>query len=314
MKRWILASLLLVVLALIGLAPAMTPDRLTFEPQTAAVDLLQQTDHPDVVPGAEERISWFHDDQRTTPWVVVAVHGFSATRQETAPLAEMVALSLEANLFEARLSAHGLSTAPLAGASAEDWLSDTARALAVGAALGDRIIVIGTSTGATLAMSLLDHELMRHVDTLVLISPNFAPRDANAQWLTRPYGPKLAELLTGKTHSWEAHNEQQAKYWSTTYPTTAVVEMMRTVDRANAGLPKTIPQRLLLFYSPEDKVVSPEATLAAVAQIDAREKRTVAIHDADDPSNHVLAGDIMSPGKTAAIAAEISEFISRPIQ
>jgi len=314
MKRWFIASLMLIALLLLGLAPAMTPDRLTFEPPAVAASLPLQDNDPSVIPGTEERISWHHDDQRRTPWAVVAVHGFSATRQETAPLAEMVASSLKANLFEARLSAHGINKAPMTGASAEDWLSDTARALALGAALGERIIVIGTSTGATLAMSLLDHDLMQPVDTLVLISPNFAPNDANAQWLTRPYGPKIAELVTGKTHSWQPHNEQQAKYWSTTYPTSAVVEMMRTVDRANAALPKTIPQRLLLFYSPEDKVVSPAATLAAVELIDARDKHIVAVRDPGDPSHHVLAGDILSPGMTATIAAGISEFISRPAQ
>ncbi|MCH9696340.1 MAG: lysophospholipase [Gammaproteobacteria bacterium] len=312
MKRWLAGTLLLILIILLGFAPLMTPERLTFDPQNISVNLQQRPDDPNVIPGTEERVSWFHDDQQRTSWVVVAIHGFSATRQETAPLAEMVALSLEANLFEARLKAHGLRDAPMVDASAEDWLNDTARALATGAALGDKLVVIGTSTGATLAMSLLSHELMQRVDTLVLISPNFAPRDSNAQWLTRPYGPILADLIAGKTRSWQAHNALQAKYWSTTYPTTAAVEMMRTVDRANAALPASVSQRVLLFYSPDDQVVSTTATLAAIDQIDAREKRIVPIKNPGDPSHHVLAGDILSPGTTAQIATVIAEFTLRP--
>ncbi|MDD4273595.1 MAG: hypothetical protein PHG14_07705 [Desulfobacter postgatei] len=37
----------------------------------------------------------------------VYIHGFSATRKETAPLSDLVAKTLNANLFYTRLSGHG---------------------------------------------------------------------------------------------------------------------------------------------------------------------------------------------------------------
>ena len=173
---------------------------------------------------------------------------------------------------------------------------DAADALATGAAIGDKIVVIGTSTGATLATAMLDHELAKHIDTLVMISPNFEPRDPGAQWLTRPAGPLLARLAVGDTRCWEPHDEIQARFWSTCYPTAAAVEMMRLVDRANRLLPAEIPKAALEVF---------EATASP-------QKAALEITDSDDPSQHVLAGDILSPATTRSVAEAIASFIERP--
>lgn len=261
-----------------------------------------------LVPATEKRVRWV-DGRRRTRFSVLHLHGFSATRQETAPLAERVAAALGANLYETRLRGHGRQREPLVDVSAEDWLQDGAEALAIAARLGERVIVIGTSTGATLAVAMLDHPAMRAVDTIVMLSPNFEPRDPGAAWLTRPAGPLLARLLVGETRSWQPHNETQGLYWSTRYPTAAAVEMMRLVDLANRKLPATVPQRLLVFYSRDDTVVSPDATLAIIAATAAPQKLAIEIEDPGDPSHHVLAGDALSAGNTQMIAERIVAFI-----
>ena len=265
-----------------------------------------------LVAGVEKRITWF-DEQQPTAYSVLYLHGFSATRQETAPLAEIVARSLGANLFETRLAGHGREREPLADVHAEDWLADAAEALTVTRQLGERVIVIGTSTGATLAAAMLDHPAMNAVDTIVMVSPNFAPRDANAAWLTRPAGPLLARMLVGDTRSWKPHNALQARFWSTSYPLSAPIEVMRLVDLANRKLPAAIPHRLLMLYSLADTVISAEAALAVFAQTQAPQKAAIAITNPGDPSHHVLAGDILSAGKTQEIAAAIVDFIRRPV-
>lgn len=113
-----------------------------------------------IVDGAEKRIRWFGDlEGQRSEYVVVYLHGFSATRQEIAPVGEIIADALEANMFETRLEGHGLAERALTDASAEDWLVDGVESLAVGRALGEKIVLIGTSTGATLALAMLDHEL-----------------------------------------------------------------------------------------------------------------------------------------------------------
>ena len=200
----------------------------------------------------------------------------------------------------------------MSGARAEDWLSDAAEALSIASTIGDKVVVIGTSTGATLAAAMLGHPAMESVDTLVMLSPNFAPRDPAAAWLTRPAGPLIAKLMVGETRSWEAHNEAQARYWSTSYPMDAAVEMMRLVGLANRRLPARISQRLLMFYSKQDGVISPQAALSVYDAIEAPAKASIEIRDPGDPSHHVLAGNILSAAKTQEIADHIVGFILRP--
>lgn len=264
-----------------------------------------------LVPGTEKRITWFGERPRTT-YSILYLHGFSATRQETAPLAETVARSLGANLFETRLTGHGRQSRQLVDVRAEDWLRDAAEALAIAAELGERVVVIGTSTGATLAAAMLQHPAMHPVDTIVMLSPNFAPNDGNAAWLTRPAGPLLARILVGETRSWKPYNEDQARFWSTSYPVDAAVEMMRLVDFANRQLPASISPRLMMFYSKDDTVISPQAALRVFESTVAPQKTLIEIVNPGDPSHHVLAGNVLSRRKTTEIANEIVDFILRP--
>ena len=263
--------------------------------------------HP-LIPDTEKRIRWQRQGEKTE-CSLVYLHGFSATRQEIAPTLEHVADSLNANLFETRLSGHGRSADPLTNVRAEDWLVDASEALAIGAQIGRKVVLVGTSTGATLAMSMTDHPSMSAVSALVLISPNFGPRDESAEWLIRPAGPLLARLTVGETRSWTARNEMQKRFWSTSYPTVAVVEMMRLVDYARSRLPRRIDQSVLVLVSPDDKVVSPDATKIAFEKIDSTQKQLLKIADTEDPSAHILAGRIMSPTTTAAVAEAIVEFL-----
>jgi alpha-beta hydrolase superfamily lysophospholipase len=121
------------------------------------------------------------------------LHGFSATRQDTAPLASKVAQGLGANLFETRFTGHG-STDPQAmlEGSVHRWLNDTAEALEIGKRLGEHVIVIGTSTGATLATVIFDQHPSRKegVAALVFVSPNFGVPDPNAPKALWPWGSR----------------------------------------------------------------------------------------------------------------------------
>ena len=263
-----------------------------------------------ITPGAEKRIQWYDGHRNSkTRYAVVYLHGFSATRQELAPVDTMVAEALHANLYETRLRGHGLLQNPLLGVTAEDWLQDAAEALAVGDAIGDHIVLMGTSTGATLALAMYGHPLFAKVSTLVLVSPNFGPRDPNAEFLTWPGGPQLAYLVAGKTRSWTPANERQARFWATTYPMDAVIEMMRLVSYVRDRLPLRLEQSLLVFYSPADQVVDTGQMQQAIGQIDSPRKRLVAIERTGDPGNHVLAGDIMSPENNDFVASAIVDFI-----
>lgn len=125
-------------------------------------------------PDLAARIEWADAPDAQTEIAIVYLHGFSASPREIAPVPQHVAKALGANLFLARLTGHGQDGAALATASAEDWWRDTAEALAVGQRLGRRVVVIGTSTGATLAAEAArDPVLGQGIAGVVMISGNF---------------------------------------------------------------------------------------------------------------------------------------------
>ncbi len=261
-----------------------------------------------LVPGSEKRIRWQQQGTRT-PIAVVNLHGFSATRQELAPLADVVSDALGANLFETRLTGHGRETTRLEDVQAEDWIADAREALAIGETIGERIVLIGNSTGATLALAMLGDEAMRNVDAIILVSPNIAPADPAAQWITRPGGPILLRLMAGDSISWEPLNEQQEIYWTTTYPSEATVQVMRLADRAKALLSRPFEQEVLMLVAPGDQVVSPDAALEAFEAIQSPRKQLIEFTDSEDPKHHILAGDIVSPGTTGIVAELIVDFL-----
>ena len=137
--RRILLVLLAILVAATTTAIATAPPSLIAT--TDAVDLpddlerhLDQTEaHADrefgLVPGTEKRIRWYRGgkDQRTT-YSLVYLHGFSATRQEIAPVGDMIADALAANMFETRLTGHGRTTGALQNVQAEDWIADAREA------------------------------------------------------------------------------------------------------------------------------------------------------------------------------------------
>ena len=263
--------------------------------------------HP-LIPGAEKRIRWQNQGEKTE-LALVYLHGFSGTRQGLAPVPDRVADALSANLFETRLTGHGLARGGLTGVRAEDWLADGVEAIEIGSRLGERVIVMGTSTGATLAVALADHPVAASVEAVVMISPNFRPYDAKSEWVTWPGGPWLLRMLVGSTHSFEPANAEQARYWTTTYPTDAIVEMMRLVDLANSKPPRSLGQPLLTLYSAHDQVVSYTATLEALEKLDSPYQTTVELGEVGDRANHLLAGDILSPESTGRVVDLIVEFV-----
>jgi alpha-beta hydrolase superfamily lysophospholipase len=169
--------------------------------------------------------------------------------------------------------------------------------------------MIGASTGGTAVTALAAQVRMKRLEAIILISPNFAPADRTANILTWPGGLKLAELIIGKERQWEAHNPQHAHYWTTRYPTCALLPMMELVKlTARLNLDAVSPP-LQVIYAPGDRVVSPRAIVRTFAAIGAERKELVPFTRSQDPSQHILAGDILSPGTTAEVSDMIRKFI-----
>ncbi|GMV06595.1 MAG: hypothetical protein AMXMBFR53_28710 [Gemmatimonadota bacterium] len=262
-------------------------------------------------PGDGKAVVWADPEAPShTPLAVVYLHGFSADRHEISPVPERVAAALGANLFLTRLTGHGRDGAALAEATALDWLQDTEEALAVGTRLGTRVVLVGASTGATLALWAAAQERWRErLAALVLVSPNLGPRDDSAEMLLWPWGGVLARLAVGSERCFPPLNEGQARHWTTCYPTRALLPMMALVDHVRGLDPGGIRAPLLVLYAPHDQVVDARRTEALFPLLGSRRKELLVVEGSDDPAHHVLAGDIVSPGTTDAVVTLVVDFL-----
>jgi pimeloyl-ACP methyl ester carboxylesterase len=265
--------------------------------------------YPDLIPGAEKTIIWAGPDTSRRLLSVVYLHGFSATRQETRPLADTVATRLGAHLFYTRLTGHGRSDDAMAEASINDWLNDAAEALAIGRRLGERVVLIGTSTGATLAAWLAAQPGADALLALVLVSPNFGPKDPASRLLLWPWGTQLAQAVVGEYYVWQPANADHARFWKTHYPSRALVPMMGLVDLVHGLDLGRIQIPTLFVYSPNDQVVDPERIASTIPRFGSRENAVFVIDNAGDPSDHVLAGAILSPEQTLPVADRVLTFL-----
>lgn len=252
----------------------------------------------DITEGTEKRIVWAGEPGAQTPVALVYLHGYSATRQEIAPVPEGIAAALGANLFETRFAGHGRAGAAMGDATPLDWATDLAEAMAIGRRLGERVILMGTSTGGSIAtLGALDPAYREDVAALVLVSPNFEIYDPQAWLLDLPYASSWIPGVVGETRSWEPQNDLQGQFWTTSYPTRAVFPMRTTQSAARDADHSAATVPLLVFYSELDTVVVPAETERVMADWGAPVEAII-VNDAGDDSNHVIAGDILSPART----------------
>ena len=308
---FVLASLLIAVLLLAGRPASIDP---VSERSSLPGDLdvfLEESESVfgDLVPGTSKVIYWADSSKQKTPLSVVYLHGFSASRQETAPVSDSLAKRWGANLFYARLTGHGRSSDAMGEATADDWLADAAEALTIGKRLGERVVVIGTSTGATLATWLGMQQDADAIEALILISPNYWPRAEMVGLLLWPYGEMIGKAVEGDYVEWEPANEDHGKYWTNKYPVGAVVEMMRLLRYVNDMDLSVMNVPVQVIYSPDDQVVDPQYITMTFDEIGSSQKEILPLEEIEAENNHVLAGDILSPSDTKRVIDHIDEFV-----
>lgn len=262
-----------------------------------------------VRPGLEKAIVWADSTHSRTNVAVVYLPGLGASREETAPLADSVAADLGANLFYMRPTGHALASDPLANVRARDWFDDAREALAIGAMLGERVVVVGSSNGGALATwAAIEHP--DALDALVLLSPNFGPADPLAMFAGLPGGRLLARLIVGETYVWQPENRAQAAAWDTAYASSALVPVVRLsnwVDQPRRLAEVKTPA--LVLYSTGDLVVSPAQIDRAVDALGSEPKRLEAVPGVGSESRHNLAGDAVSPETTEDVRQRIRRFL-----
>jgi pimeloyl-ACP methyl ester carboxylesterase len=271
--------------------------------------LHREASYPAVIPGTEKSVSWAAAPGEKTSVSIVYLHGFSSSRQDTFPLCERLAEEWGANVFYTRLRGHGLGGESLASARVEDFLQDTLEALAVGRRIGEKVIVIGNSSGGALAAWLATLEGNDDVLAYVLLSPALGFRHPLSGLLSGPWGAQIARLVVGPQYSRVSDNPLINRYWTTQYPSGALVTPGLLAAFARQAAWEKIHRPLLVIYSPEDRLVDPGPASRAFKRIPRDDKKLVAVRSFDHSENHVLAGDLRAPQGTDTVAKIISGFI-----
>ncbi|MEJ2642981.1 MAG: alpha/beta hydrolase, partial [Desulfosarcinaceae bacterium] len=173
-----------------------------------------------------KEIVWHHPDRRRTDLAIVYLHGFSASHRELAPIPERLASLQGANLFNTRLTGHGLPGLALANASLADWQADAREALEIGRHIGHKAVVMGMSTGATLGVWLAA-QARAQIAAMILISPNFGLRSPLARLLPYRWGRWLLRPLSGRIRAFQPLNSHHSYYWTTRYPVRALFPVGR---------------------------------------------------------------------------------------
>lgn len=246
--------------------------------------------YSDIVNGTRKMVTWYAEPGQRTAISIVYLHGFSATHKELSPMTEQLAEKLQANVFYSRLTGHGRSDDAMAEATQDDWKKDAREAYEIGSLIGDQVILIGTSTGATLATWLSAQTFTEQLLANILISPNFAIKSGGGWILKNSLGMWLVKQLNGNYRGFQPLNDFHARYWTERYPLEALVPMLELVDDVDELDKSTIVTPQLIVYSPDDHVIDTEKVLDTAQEFTGATVTIVPFTSSTDPAQHVLVG------------------------
>ena len=253
-----------------------------------------------VKPDNEARIVWADDSTKAkTPYVIVYLHGFSASQEEGNPVHKNIAGQFGCNMYLARLSEHGIDTIdPLINMTATSLWESAKEAYAIGKQLGDKVILMGTSTGGTVALELASN--FEDVAGLVLYSPNIAINNPSAFLTNNPWGLQIARMVIGGQENIIKNKPPEfKKYWNDHYRLESIVELQELLETTMipSHFNKIKCPLLTLYYFKDEKNQDPVVKVSAMKEMfeavstPANLKRMVAVPEA---GNHVLASPIQS--------------------
>lgn len=329
-KKWLLLiPVILIILYLLGPAPATPsyPSALPVVP-TAPVALEayihdQEASHH-LKTDNEARIVWLNDSNKVkTEYVIVYLHGFGGSQGEGIPVHRDIAKMFGCNLYLSRLSEHGIDTSePMLNLTADSYWASAQQALAIGRQLGNKVILMGTSTGGTFALQLAA-TYPDQVAGLILMSPNIAINDPNAWLLNNHWGLQVAHMVTGSNYIRDTVERGPLfrQYWYTQYRSEAAVQLEEVLEtKMNKTTFEKVTQPVGMYYFYKDKthqdsVVKVSAALEMFDQLGTPDslKYKEAIPNA---GTHVICSSIRSndvPGVEKGIVHFMTHVLHVPM-
>ena len=185
------------------------------------------------------------------------------------------------------------------GLTPDDYWESAKQALAIGKKIGNKVILMGTSTGASQALQLAA-AYPNDVAALVLYSPNIEINNPNAWLLNNPWGLQIARMVMGSNYiTPEDTTKLYAKYWNTPYRLEATVSLQEMIE--STMRPETFhkikqPVLMLYYYQDEnhqDKIVKVSAMEKMFEQLGTAQNKKIK-HPIPNAGDHVLCSPIKS--------------------
>lgn len=257
----------------------------------------------------EARIIWNDSTKTKTAYSVVYIHGFSACQEEGNPVHRDFARKFGCNLYLARMADHGIDTVDqLYHFTPDRWWASSKEALAIGKAIGEKVIIMSTSTGGTMAL-LLAAEYPQDVFALINMSPNIAINDSKAWMANNPWGLQIARAVFGGKSRILPKDTVVQRYWNDSYRLESVGQLQELLE--SKMNPETFARvkcpSLTLYYFKNEQEQDPQVKVSAMLEMNRQLGTPDNLKEAKAIPNagaHVLASPLISrdvPSVEAAI-------------
>jgi len=247
----------------------------------------------------EAKIIWASGyKHKKSPVVFVYLHGFGASHREGTPVVDKLSKKYNANVYMARLKEHGIYREnTFEYLTPENYIASAKEALEVGRKLGEKVVLVSTSTGGTLSLALAAQE--ESIDGLILYSPFIGLADPLMEGIIAPGGKEFFIKTIGSEVQKQQRPEEEAKYWSTNYHVNGYVSLIKMLKSTMTDMTfakVNCPVFIGYYYKNEteqDKVVSVPAMLEMYESLGTSDenKMKVAFPESE---NHVIACDLRS--------------------
>lgn len=318
--KWLLGILFfLAALYLVGPTPS-TPEYNAALPAVPEINELEtyvaaNEAKQKLKPDNQARVVWFNDSLKTkTEYAVVYLHGFSACQEEGDPVHIDFAKQFGCNLYLSRLADHGVDTTEaLLQFTADRFWESAKQALAIGKQLGNKVILISTSTGGTVALKLAA-DYPEDVHALINLSPNIRINNPAAFLLNDPWGLQIARMVMGGNYNNTGITSESERwqYWNGTYRLEATVQLQELVETTmtSATFKKVTQPSLTLYYfkneAEQDTQVKVSAMLEMNEQLSTPPEQKFAI-SIPTAAAHVL-GSPMASKDVKSVYAQMEKF------
>lgn len=265
----------------------------------------------------QARIIWADTSKKEkTPYSIVYIHGFGASWAEGDPIHKDLAKRYGANLYLSRMHDAGISD-PNAfdDLTPENFIAGAKRALAIGKALGDSVIVVGTSAGGLLTVFLASTN--PEIKGIVLYSPCIAVASPAIKLITGPWGKQILHGFMGDIRKSADAEPDRANFWLQSYNTNGLMALQQTIDLvAKPEVFEKIKMPVFMGYyykneKEQDQVVSVKAMLDMFPKLGTPEN--LKVEKAFPNSGDHVIGSYLRSKDVAGVYAATEKFLEEKL-